>query len=267
VLINTPKFLSQAQNTPSTDLIPYNSQDQSVYDVPFHFIIPTVLPNVDTNLPRYCSQLPPSVELGQVIIDKKNGTRFAQPSIQYYVKAVVGFMSGEAPSRTRKVVEDSAPVVISPYTIEYPPTDIRDFPAEFKELETQPLKRHVFKTALGIMTVSTREPPAMEFSDGSENGSTTASLKLELQSRNSSKIHDLLENLTFTILSLVRVKTFYSLRPFPRLPSLSLLDVENTTRLRDELIKLETRTEQGLSWDYIYDLMSQSRGTSSFFSD
>lgn len=196
-----------------------------------------------------------------MIIDKANGTRFAQPSIQYYVKAIVGFTSGEAPSQTRKVAEEVAPIIISSYTIENPPTDVRDFPAEFKEAETQPLKRHLFQSSLGMMKISTREPPAMSFSDGSANGSTTVSLKLELQSRNSSEILEMLESLTFTILSLMRVKTFYSLKSFPRLPSLSLLDAENTARLRDELIKLESHTEQRLSWDYIYDLMDQNQGS------
>src|ERR1700761_6936762 len=67
-----------------------------------------------------------------------------------------------------------------------------------------------------------------------------------------------------TIYSLARVKTFYSLKSFPKLPSQSLLTLKGGTRLRDEIIKLETRNITVISWSYRLDAECQSPA---FFTD
>jgi hypothetical protein len=60
---------------------------------------------------------------------------------------------------------------------------------------------------------------------------------------------------------LVRVKTFFSVKSFPRLPSQTLLGSFSEMRLRDGSIKLETQYVRDVSWGYRFSLGSQTDAT------
>jgi len=229
-----------------------------VYKAPFNFIVPKLVTSVDPNLPEHCTRLPPSLELGDPIIDYSSGHRYAQPRIEYYLRTVVNFTAEG--NVTPKTIETFLPIIITPQTVEFPPTETRDFPAEFKEEESHPLRRCVLGPGLGTMKASIREPPAIRFCGHALGSNAEATLNLQFESESSSDICKMLHSLSFTIYSLVRVKTFYSLEAFPRLPSQTLLGLHDTTRLRDEMIKLRTRTVQDVSWRFEYNLSNGTRG-------
>lgn len=225
------------------------------YTTPFHFIISRTVASSNPDTPEHCLQLPPSLELGGLVVDDLTGKRFAQPSIEYSLRAAVTINIGNG-NRAR-TIETSMPVILMPHTQEFPPTETKDFPAEFKERESKILRRSLIGGKLGKMNISIQEPPALTYDTLSTRSTTEALIKLELESTSSGDIHWILTEMTFTILSLIRVKTFYSIKAFPRLPSQSLLSLRGRTRLRDDLIKLETRTVEKVPWSYIFEMGSQ----------
>lgn len=217
------------------------------------------MPRLKPESPEHCLYLPPSLELGQLLIDNDTGQSFAQPSIKYELRSVVTISNAEQDGS--KTIEAVQPVVMAPHTEEFPPTETKDFPTEFKETETNVLRRTLGGGTIGELTISIREPPALQYSADDLHARTFATATLEISSQSSSQMHQTLQGLSFTILSLVRIKTFYSLETFPMLPSQSLLNLRSSTRMRDEMIKLETQSLRNLSWRYLYQMDSQTLGT------
>jgi hypothetical protein len=154
--------------------------------------------------------------------------------------------------------ETSLPIVLTPHTEELPPTETNDFPAEFREQETKIMRRFLMGTTLGALKISLREPPPLTYHDGCEHSSTGAFMRLEFVSTSLSSTSKPPYALVFTVYSLVRVKTFYSVKAFPGSPSQGLLDVDTESRLRDDIVKLETWTIKNASWGYRFDIGRQS---------
>jgi hypothetical protein len=171
---------------------------------------------------------------------------------------------GEEEDSSSKTLESSLPVTVTPYTEEFPPTETKDFPFEFKEQESKALRRSLTGTSLGVMKLSMHEPPALTYNLGCTCSSTVcteAHLKLEFEPASSCDAHQSLQGLSFMIRPLIRIKTFYSVKSFPKLPSQSMMSLRGTLRLRDEVLKLETRTNLHASWGYTFDLGSSTEDT------
>jgi hypothetical protein len=173
----------------------------------------------------------------------------------------VSFTTGD--HQDCKSLETFLPVTIAPYTEELPPTETDDFPMEFKERESKVLRRSLMGGTLGTMNVSLQEPLALVYDTLSTGSSTTALVSLEFESTSASSndVPKSLQGLRFTVFSLVRVKTFYSVKSFPRLPSQTLLESFSEMRLRDGIIKLETQYVRDVSWGYRFSLDSQTDAT------
>jgi hypothetical protein len=176
------------------------------------------------------------------------------------------------PSQTSLTINDTGakgsqetflPVTVAPYTEELPPTETDDFPMEFKERETKVLRPSLLGNPLGAMKVSLQEPSALAYDTRSTHSHTTALLRLEFESASpsSNNVPKSLQGLSFTVFPLVRVKRFYSVKSFPRLPSQSLLDSFSDMRLRDGIIKLETQHVRDASWGYRFNPESQATAT------
>jgi hypothetical protein len=216
--------------------------------VPFDFFISTAIASSSPGSPLHCLTLPPSIELGYVYTDDSSGKRFAQPSISYQVRAVVKFV--EQGQDQAKSVEASTTIVIMPHTEELPPTDTEDFPAEFKLQESRTIRWSSLGRSLGTTTVSMLEPRALIYDAESTGASTVGFINLAVESTGVGNVQQSLQAMSFTVLSLIRVKTFYSVKAFPRLPSQSLLTIHGGTRLRDDMIKLDARNISSCSWGY-----------------
>jgi hypothetical protein len=260
------KFHSQAQDIFLTNISQRVSPaGEFIYEAPFHFLISRVLAKPDPYSPQQCLQLPPSLEHGNPVIDESTGKRFAQPNIAYYLRATVSIKAGgEEEDSSSKTLESSLPVTVTPYTEEFPPTETKDFPFEFKEQESKALRRSLTGTSLGVMKLSMHEPPALTYNLGCTCSSTVcteAHLKLEFEPASSCDAHQSLQGLSFMIRPLIRIKTFYSVKSFPKLPSQSMMSLRGTLRLRDEVLKLETRTNLHASWGYTFDLGSSTEDT------
>jgi hypothetical protein len=215
----------------------------------------------DPESPQQCLKLPPSLELGDQIVELSTGRRFAQPRITYYLRAGVTIKEiGRSKTRSLDTV---LPIIITPHTEELPPTETNDFPSEFKEQESKNLRR-LIGTALGVLKISLTEPPPLSYENESTSSSTGALLKLEFTSKSSlNDALNILGDLKFTVYSLVRVKTFYSVKPFPAPPGQDSLTPQSDTRLRDDLVKLETRKVTNVSWRSKFNLGIESTQESS----
>jgi hypothetical protein len=224
-----------------------------VLEASFHFIISRIIASFDPDSPERCLHLPPSLELGDSIVDSSTGRRFAQPGIGYYVRAEATIRSLR--NDDTDLLETSLPIIITPHTEELPPTETKDFPSEFKEHESKNLKRTLLGTALGTLSISLSEPPPFNYDNDSVSGSTDAVLELEFLPSNCSKnTRNTLSALRFTVFSLVRAKTFYTVKSFPSLPGQDLLNTQKGTKLRNDIVKLKTRTVTNASWGYRFDL-------------
>lgn len=266
-LTNRPnfKFLSQAHEILLSNISRRDSPPGAfVFEAPFYFIISRAIPCTNPDSPEQCLQLPPSLNLGEELVDQCTGTRFAQPRITYFLRAAVSFATGD--HQVCKSLETILPITIAPYTEELPPTETEDFPMEFKERESKVLRRSLMGGTLGKMNVSLQEPPALVYDTSSNDSSTMALMRLEFESTSASSndVPKNLQGLSFTVFSLVRVKTFYSVKSFPRLPSQTLLGSFSKMRLRDGVIKLETQHVRDVSWGYRFSLDSQTNATSAF---
>jgi hypothetical protein len=220
----------------------------------FHFVISTKTLAQDYQSPEHCLQLPPSIELGSVIVDNETKNRFAQPRISYTVRALVTFVGRDDESTIP--VEASTPIILMSQTKEFPPTDTADFPAEFKLQESKSIKWSLFGRPLGNLVVSMQEPRPVIYDATAPVGFTECYLALELLPSGYEDVMPALQNMRITIHSLVRTKTFYSVKSFPRLPSQTLLSDNGTTRMRDEILKLEKRDISHIAWGYKYDSAS-----------
>jgi hypothetical protein len=161
-------------------------------------------------------------------------------------------MLAEQEKNPAHTAETSIPIVIMLHTEELPPTDIKDFPTEFKLRESRMIR---CGRSLRAMTVSMQEPRALTYSLSSAGASTVGFLHLEVESKSTCDIHPYLQAMSFTVLSLLRIKTFYSIRTFPRVPDQSLLSLYGGRRLRDDMIKLETQNIPNVSWGNTYDVI------------
>lgn len=224
-----------------------------ILETPFHFIISRMIAYFDPDSPELCLHLPPSLELGEQTVDLSTGLRFAQPSTSYYLRAEATFKS--AGSDDIKSLEAALPIIITPHTEELPPTETNDFPSEFNEQESKVLKRIILGATMGTLHIGLSEPPPLSYGNDCASSNTDAVLKLSFMSTGSKpNILDFLSGLKFTVYSLVRVKTFYSVKSFPGPPGQDSLDTQKETRLRDDVVKLETRTVSNASWGYRFDL-------------
>ena len=227
--------------------------------IPFYFTVSNTIPSSDSQSPEQCLQLPPSVELGRVIIENNTRKRYAQPNITYAVKAIVHFAGDD---EIRPPVETSLPFVLSPLTKEFPPTDTVDFPAEFKLEESKPLRLSLFGQKLGIMTVKMSEPRPLVYGYSSLRSFTECHLQLRFSPTHPDATHEAFQAMKFSIHSLIRVKTFYSVKSFSTLPSQKFVGNEGKTGLRDELVKLERREIPHVAWAYVPPYDSTSLVTS-----
>jgi len=226
------------------------------YVVPYHFIIPKWIVGTKPRTPEQCLLLPPSLIPGPAINDTA--------SISYHLRVTTKLL---VRGRTEKeTLSASKPVTVMSVAEEQPPTETQDFPAEYVESISNPVRTSIIGTTLGMMTMLTREPPALSYSFTPTGGSTTLGVQVNLQAAETGEIYRRLMAMTFVVEGVVRVKTFRSTVPFPKLPSQALLTSRGKIRLSDQVLKLEVRKIRNCEWRYWPDDEKDSTKTQDGFS-
>lgn len=131
---------------------------------------------------------------------------------------------------------------------ELPPLETRDFPAEYVESVSNPIRTSLIGTSLGTMTISTREPPALSYNLTASGASTILKFQVDLDAVENGEIRRRLRAITFIVEGVIRVKTFRSTSPFPKLPSQDLLIGGGKIRLADQIMELERQTIGNVGW-------------------
>lgn len=181
---------------------------------------------------------------------------YAQPNISYHLLSLVKYHTLDQ-SETQ-TLEARKEIRIVPVTEVLPPIDIQDFPAEFVESQTQTFRISIFGGPAYSMTLSMHEPPAIILRDMRTRGTTTAELIIDIKAAEGNidensvdRLSQSLRKLTFTVESIFRAKTFYSITPFAKLPGQTALTLKGPMRLQDEVMKLGTVCDKSNSWQYL----------------
>ena len=156
-----------------------------------------------------------------------------------------------------------------PYTEVSPPTHTHDFPAEFVESQTSNLRLSIFGRSLYAMTMTMREPAAIQRGEFSSKSETEAKIQVELQPAdrkqdtvNTMTDDRLLQNLkgaTFKVDGMVRVKTFYSTAPLSKLPNQAMAGKDSQLRLGEMTHKLEATKMKLDSWQTLVELVDEGK--------
>jgi hypothetical protein len=218
---------------------------QFVYNVPFKFTIPRMLPSCDPNVTEHFLHLPPSLDEGEVRMTR-DGRVCMQPLINYNIRAVVRFRGGaDGPSME---MQGNREIPFIPFTEASPPLEIGDFPGEFLSISTQPLKISRFAAPFGEMDISMGEPQPLRFSTNGPSASTVSKLQLTLRLADAvaSKVKP--HTWSCTIESHILVKTFFSTVPMRSMPGNCLIDAQSRVQGRSDAMELATRTVAMTAW-------------------
>jgi hypothetical protein len=217
--------------------------------VPFDFTISRLALTKGTHVPQQCLQLPPSLCVGPVLKDDVGGKIYAQPYIGYHLIAQAEIRNADQEPTTVTDVQE-IPIWVS--RAANPPLDTRDFPGEFVESQTLPCRPNRLRSDKYGMTLTTAEPPAVTFRDRNSQGiiNSTVSIKIEdpRPKADPQRLMAIFRKAQVKIILGLRAKTFYSTRPFPKLPGQSMLTISGPHRLYDQVIPLPPVKQVIRSW-------------------
>lgn len=190
--------------------------------------------------------LPPSMSLGLTRMGAHEHEIYAEPKISYHIRVMVRYRTEELPEV--QTLEAWNEIWFMPITEVQPPINTQDFPAEFIESRTQNFHMSLFGGPEFVMMLTMLEPFAVKVKDMRDPGSTSTELNISVKTvkgKDHAETSDpqppqSLQNLTFNIESILRLKTFYSLSPFPKMPGQTMLTTKGRVRFRDEVVKLQT---------------------------
>jgi hypothetical protein len=185
------------------------------------------------------------------VLDGKDGEKFAQPRIEYRIRAIMKLMSLDGHSITDAWADKE--VAISPYTEPSPPIDINDFPEDFVNSAT-----HSFRSSyLGStyqMTVSMPEPTPMSTTSTKLSRKTTLRFHVKIQlttCRRDRGLHSLcniLKDLRFHTQLALRTKTFFSIRPFSQMPGYTMTGSDYSLDVHESVFQIQTVDVASNSW-------------------
>jgi hypothetical protein len=169
-----------------------------------------------------------------------------QPKIAYAIHATLSSGSGRVGSRT--VLEETREIRLMPFNTVSSPVQIRHLPAAPSSTSVRSLKQNIWASPLGEMKVSVNEPSPLCLHTMAPRASTKCLVRLHFTPKLDFASTVRPESWGCTVRSYLYIKTFYSVRPLPKLPDLLLLQPQAHLRLRSGFTRVETQTTNTLSW-------------------
>lgn len=252
------QFLSQLHEPLHFERVERRTSFIFAYVAPYNFVIPRWVLVQSCDVPEQCLSLPPSLDHRRGLTGVKGARGLSQPHIAYNLHLKVVIRSEEiCPQTTHEAWEE---IKLLPYTDDYPPTDIRDFPGEFVQHMTNTFRTTMFNSMSHRMMMFMEEPAALHLRRLRCTTNTEILVEVEIASGEINVAHvgrliSRLQQLKFEINVELRVKTFHSTIPFPKLPSQSPSTSKGQLRLSDEFLKLGTTKTKPAFWN---DLPSPS---------
>ena len=231
--------------------------------MPFDFTISRLVLTKGTHVLQQCLQLPPTLCLGTVFKDDVGGKSYAQPNIGYHLIAEAEIRNADQELTTITATQE-IPIRVS--RAANPPLDTRDFLGEFVESQTLSCRLNRLRSGKYGMTVTTAEPPAITFRDRNSLGTISSNVSIKIEDSrpgaNSQRLMAMFHKIQVKIIPGLRAKTFYSTRPFPKMPGQSMLTINGPHRLYDEVMPLPSIKHVIRSW-YVQSMPFSSLGADS----
>ena len=135
-----------------------------------------------------------------------------QPYIVYLLRATVqGTSSRDGISPESRTIVREIP--LTPISTATPPLEIQDFPEEYNLVSKRNLRQRFWNTVLGMLDVSSVEPPALNMISSVLRPSTVALLRLTFQPLSGGAIFTSPFERDIIVQSAISAKTFYSTEP------------------------------------------------------
>lgn len=215
----------------------------------FEFTVSRLALTKQSDVPQQCLQLPPTLSVGHVLKDVVGDKRYAQPNIGYYLIAEAEVCNADQEPMTVTVTQE-IPIWVSGTA--NPPLDTGDFPGEFLESQMLWCRLNLFRSDKYSMTLSTAEPSALTFRDRNSQGVITSLVSIKVEDSrpgtDPQRLMAMFQKGQVKIVLGLRAKTFYSTRPFPKVPSQSMLTANGPNRLYDEVMPLSPVKHVIQSW-------------------
>ena len=225
-----PKFLSEIQdlNTPACQ--GHHSNDQTVFRLPFEFVIPKSLISARSDVDRDYLNLLPTVKEGLVFQGPTSGKIYMRPHIMYLLKASAVHLGL---GKTRRCDQE---VTVMPSVAARPPLPIEYFPDEYNAACTRTLKRHIWSRPTGRLIVSLVEPHPLNIAVCEPRATTIASIRLLFEPCKSQTKLVRPYDWDIAVQTSLRSDTFFASRPFPQVPVCGSMK-------KDNLIQVDTRSK------------------------
>ncbi|KIW87375.1 uncharacterized protein Z519_12011 [Cladophialophora bantiana CBS 173.52] len=251
---STYKFLTQSLDLNDFEISNDTRAEVYVYSSPFRFIISKWATPRSGSAPRQCLSLPPTFRHGPTLTDDAGTTSYAQPQIEYNLKVVAALTDSQALEGTIKLCQQLE-IPIRPAPEVFPPCDTGDWLNDFIVKQSHPFRASTFSFQKYTMVVGTQEPAPVMMVDDHPFGTTEVTIRFSVTASISNVdpqgLATLLQRIGFRIIPGLRAKTFYSTRPFPKLPAQSILTANDPHRLHDQVLKLEQVNRTLTSWRLI----------------
>ncbi|EXJ73259.1 uncharacterized protein A1O5_03019 [Cladophialophora psammophila CBS 110553] len=248
---STYKFLTQSLDLDDFEISNDTRAEVYVYSSPFRFIISKWATPRSGSAPRQCLSLPPTFRHGPTLTDDAGATSYAQPQIEYNLKVVAALTDSQATEGTIKL-RQQLEIPIRPAPEVFPPCDTGDWLNDFIVKQSHPFRASTFSFQKYTMVVAAQEPAPVMMVDDHPFGTTEVTIRFNvtasISNADTQGLVALLQRISFRIIPGLRAKTFYSTRPFPKLPAQSILTANDPHRLHDQVLKLEQVNRSLTSW-------------------
>lgn len=247
---NIEQFLLQQNQLDPGDFISSADRDGiKTASVPFTFTISHTALSKASDIPQQCLQLPPTMTVGTVLQDENSGQNYAQPRVSYSLVADIELRSA---SDHQTTVSGNKEIPVWAFSAPNPPVNTHDFPAEFVETLYHPCRPNRLRKETFLVTMSTSEPPAITLTDRRLPGSTSCNIYITVTDTrlgsDGRRLLDVSQNIRLNFTPALRVKTFYSMYPFSKMPGQTMLSMRGPLRLHDELRTLPSNSYSNLRW-------------------
>lgn len=216
----------------------------------FSLTLPRSVVPQTSGIPDQCLSLPPTMSVGKVL-EASNHAQYAQPRISYRLVALAHV---HLPDGDVHTVKGGKEISVMPCSEPSPPVEVADFPDEYVSLATNSFRTSLFG-AQYLMTLFMAEPTPISIGPMKRQHKTTVRLSVEARAAagrelttNLYPLHQALRDLTFKVQPILRVKTYYSTKPFPMLPSQKMVTADGPIRLHDSVVRMVEVEVMSTSW-------------------
>ncbi|KNB04620.1 hypothetical protein FOXG_19710 [Fusarium oxysporum f. sp. lycopersici 4287] len=170
-------------------------------------------------------------------------------SISYCLQIVLTYILHK-PTTTNSLmtVVMSKPIEFLPYHEVPPPIDTQSFPSDFTLRVRRPLWKTILYGRLGLVTISTKEPPPLAYSSDQAPVSTKCEFDITIDCDFAA-----IRRLRYTIVvvqPVICAKTYYSSEELPCMPSQNLSTDHSSLHIYRDFQRLDCQTFRNFQWTF-----------------